>query len=210
MSLIWFQDEIFTVVRDNLQNLEVLRGVEHLLQWGTDTDQLSTWARACTHTYVPISFQNFKEQMLGKITIKNMKKSKNWWEYHQNCFEFFPENGSLILKYLQKRNQHFFQNSRTTQNLVFNMVPVMLLPFCNNFSQESVATGQLSITTRKMKKISFSLWKIHIPSINRLDAGKPTPTLWHVIVVIELTAHNMLSRSCWYQMLVVISCNNVV
>jgi hypothetical protein len=80
------------MVRDNLQIRGFLGGVEHLLEWGTDADQLSTWAHTHTHTHIPISSQKFKEQILGKIKIKNMKKLKNWWENHQNCFEFFSKN----------------------------------------------------------------------------------------------------------------------
>lgn len=165
--------------------------------------------RAHTHMY-QLVLRTLKNKCWVKLQLKIWKSQRTGESTIKTVLNFFQRMVLWFWNIYRNETSTSFKIQRTTQNLVFNMVPVMLLPFCNNFSQESVATGQLSITTRKMKKISFSLWKIHIPSINRLDAGKPTPTLWHVIVVIELTAHNMLSRSCWYQMLVVISCNNVV
>jgi hypothetical protein len=213
MSLIWFQDEIFTVVRDNLQIWRFLGVLSiYYIEEQTLTSYQPEHVRAHTHIY-PLVLRTLKNKFWVKLQFKIWKSQRTGESTIKTVLKFFQRtktNGSLILKYSQKRNQQFFQNSKNHPKLSFKHGTSHGCSLSVDISHESVATGQLSTTTRKMKKIPFSLWKIHIPSINRLDVGKPTPTLWHVIVVIELTAHNMLSGSCWYQMLVVISCNNVV
>lgn len=198
MSLIWFQDEIFTMVRDNPQ---IWRFLGVLSIYYNEEQTLTSYqperVRAHTHMY-QLVLRTLKNKCWVKLQLKIWKSQRTGESTIKTVLNFFQRMVLWFWNIYRNETSSSFKIQRTTQNLVFNMVPVMLLPFCRYFSQESVATGQLSITTRKMKKISLSLWKIHIPSINRLDAGKPTPTIWHVIVVIELTAHNMLSRSCWY------------